>query len=44
MVQQGGKHQTQTVPDGTEGLAAENTHLEELGGMGGGGGASGFNC
>ena len=37
MVQQGGKHQTQLVADGTERLAAENPHLEELHEVGEGG-------
>ena len=44
MVQQGGKHQTQIVADGTERLATENPHLKQsksLGGQPGGGGGGG---
>ena len=44
MVQQGGKHETQIVADGTERLAAENPHLKQSKslGVGGGGGGGGL--
>ena len=38
MVQQGGKHQTQIVADGTERGWPQRIHISELGGPGGGGG------
>ena len=46
VVQQGGKHQTQIVTDGTEAGRRESTSQSKSlgGGGGGGGGGPGLNC